>query len=797
MSSIFEGYSYDIFISYRQKDNKHDGWVTRFVDNLKGELESIFKEDISIYFDENPHDGLLDTHNVDKSLENKLKCLIFIPVVSQTYCDPKSYAWQNEFCAFNKTAKEDIIGREIKLSNGNVASRILPVKIHDLDTDDKAFLESEMGEVLRCVEFIYKSAGVNRPLRENEDHPQDNLNKTYYRDQINKVANAIKEIIVAIKIQTQNHEGVDKTRNEINSAPHKNRKLIIIARALAILALAAIGCIFIPKMFRPLEHIEKSIAVLPFINDSPDQGNGYFINGIMDEILNNLQKIKDFRVLSRTSTEQYRGITRPPIPKIAKALGVNYIIEGSGQKYGNKFVLRVQFIESKNERHIWGKSYNVEIKQTSDIINIQSEIAMMVAGELKTTITPEEKQWIEKTPTGNLSAYDFYQQGEEEMKKYSADINNEKALFKAEVLYKQSLKYDSAFAQAYTGLARIYWIKHYAKSYLSGNFLDSVLILTDRAILYNGQLAAAYWIKANYYYEKGEIEQAIKENNKAIKNNPNCWEAYLGNAHSYIDYDLVDYVKVLENYQKVLSINHGTNTPGILRGVGTFCSVYIGSKEKANYYFKEALRLDGDSLQHFNCLANEEMWSGDFKKAIELFNKSYARDSNQIGNLEAIGLCYLFMRQDKEVLKYYKKFAERTKARGGLNLYGNHRLGYGYWKNGFIKEAEQCFNEQKKYCEESIKLRRFYSYTGSANYDLAGICAFRGEKKKAYENLRLFNKPQICSSLWVTNINYDPMFDSIRSEPEFRQIVKNIETKHQAEYEKVRKWMDEQGQGQL
>jgi eukaryotic-like serine/threonine-protein kinase len=199
MSSIIEGYSYDIFISYRQKDNKHDGWVTEFVDNLKGELESTFKEDISIYFDENPHDGLLEIHSVDKSLDDKLRCLIFIPVISQTYCDSKSYAWQHEFCAFNKLAKADQIGRDIKLPSGNVTSRILPIKIHDLDPEDKALLENELEGVLRCIEFIYKSAGVNRPLRANEDHPHDNLNKTYYRDQINKVANAIKEIISGIK----------------------------------------------------------------------------------------------------------------------------------------------------------------------------------------------------------------------------------------------------------------------------------------------------------------------------------------------------------------------------------------------------------------------------------------------------------------------------------------------------------------------------------------------------------------------------------------------------------------------
>ena len=123
MLSILPNFEYDIFISYRHNDNR-SGWVTEFVKALQEELAATIKEPVSVYFDTTPHDGLLETHNVDKSLEGKLKCLIFIPILSQTYCDPKSFAWQHEFVAFNKLAKEDQFGRDIRLSNGNVASRI-------------------------------------------------------------------------------------------------------------------------------------------------------------------------------------------------------------------------------------------------------------------------------------------------------------------------------------------------------------------------------------------------------------------------------------------------------------------------------------------------------------------------------------------------------------------------------------------------------------------------------------------------------------------------------------------------
>ena len=194
MPSIIPRYEYDIFISYRHKDNKGEHWVTEFVNALRTELEATFKEDISIYFDENPHDGLLEIHNVDKSLEGKLRCLIFIPIISQTYCDPKSFAWLHEFCAFNRIAKEDKFGRDIRLNSGNIASRILPIRIHDLDVQDKSLIENELGGPLRSIDFIFKSPGVNRSLLP-VDNPEKNFNKTHYRDQINKVANGVKEII--------------------------------------------------------------------------------------------------------------------------------------------------------------------------------------------------------------------------------------------------------------------------------------------------------------------------------------------------------------------------------------------------------------------------------------------------------------------------------------------------------------------------------------------------------------------------------------------------------------------------
>lgn len=200
MASIIPGFEYDIFVSYRHNDNKYDGWVTEFVEKLNQELDATLKDKLSIFFDRNPQEGLRESHQVDESITNKIKSLIFIPIISQTYCDTNSFAWKQEFKVFRSESEHDRIGRNIKLPNGNFASRILPVKIHDIDVEDVKLLENELAGALRSIDFIYREAGVNRSLRPVDDELTVTSGRILYRNQINKLANAIKEIVQGIKL---------------------------------------------------------------------------------------------------------------------------------------------------------------------------------------------------------------------------------------------------------------------------------------------------------------------------------------------------------------------------------------------------------------------------------------------------------------------------------------------------------------------------------------------------------------------------------------------------------------------
>jgi TolB-like protein/Flp pilus assembly protein TadD len=511
MPSVIPGFEYDIFISYRHKDNKGGHWVTEFVDALRTELEATIKEDISIYFDENPHDGLLDTHNVDKSLEGKLKCLILIPIVSQTYCDTKSFAWQHEFCAFNKIAKKDSFGRDIKLANGNVASRILPIKIHNIDADDKALLESELDGALRSIEFIYKSSGVNRPLRSNEEHPDNNINHTIYRDQINKVANAIKEIIVAIGNPTSTKPVPSFRsfeRKNFERSGKKSKILAITGLSLLLVALTSYG-IFYFVLPHKIELPDKSIAVLPFQNLSGDPGQEYFSDGIAEEILNALTQVEDLKVAGRTSSFQFKG-KQVDLFDIGNKLKVSNILEGSVRKQGNRVKITAQLISIKDGYHLWSQQYE---RTLNDVFAIQEEIAIAITQKLKVTLLKDEKIEIGDRLTENTEAYDAYLRA-----RY---FWNKRELFESEKYFKNAIELDPSYAAAYAGLAETYVVFPYFRFGSPLEFMVKAEQAAEKAIQIDSSLAIPYAVLAfNNASYRWDSQKALFFFKKALRLNP-------------------------------------------------------------------------------------------------------------------------------------------------------------------------------------------------------------------------------------------------------------------------------------
>jgi TolB-like protein len=477
MSSIIEGYNYDIFISYRQKDNKYDGWVTEFVDNLKKELEATFKEEISVYFDINPHDGLLETYDVDASLKDKLKCLVFIPIISRTYCDPKSFAWEYEFKAFVEQASKDQFGLKVKLPNGNVASRVLPLRIYDLDVSDIKLCESILGSVLRGIEFIYKSAGVNRPLRSKEEKPQDNLNNTLYRDQINKVSNSIREIASGLK-------------GEPLEFSNERKEVITIVEKPTIK--------------------EKSIIVLPFENISPDPDQDYFSDGLTEEIITDLSHINDLLVISRSSAMTFKG-KKKKISEIAKEVHVHFVLEGSVRKEGNNLRITAQLIDGFNDSHIWAEKYSGTL---GDVFDIQVKVSRSISNALKLQLSPEETKRINKHNIDNIQVYVYYLKAIENINEFTEDSIN-KALkhlqIALEITGDNAILY-SCIAYAYFNLVNM-GIKQ-------GDYLEIAENYAQEALNYDPESSLAHTVLGYIDFFQGRMLKSLPSFKKALEINP-------------------------------------------------------------------------------------------------------------------------------------------------------------------------------------------------------------------------------------------------------------------------------------
>jgi len=234
------------------------------------------------------------------------------------------------------------------------------------------------------------------------------------------------------------------------SARRKNLiPLAVFGLVIAILA----GYFFIPRA--SARKLEKSIAVLPFDNFSAEKENAYFADGIQDDILTNLARIGDLKVISRTSVMPYRGQTHN-VREIGKALNVATILEGSVRREGKRVRINVQLIDASNDKHMWAQVYDREL---TDVFAIQSELAREIASALKATLSPDEQERIEKNPTQNGEAYLLHLQAHEI---FSRPDRHHDDLARVEALYEKAIELDPSFALAHARLAQVESWSYYA-----------------------------------------------------------------------------------------------------------------------------------------------------------------------------------------------------------------------------------------------------------------------------------------------------------------------------------------------
>src|SRR5438270_6071344 len=310
-------------------------------------------------------------------------------------------------------------------------------------------------------------------------------------------------------------EGI-KTTPSMASGGHRRRNVFLLAAAGLIVSVCA-GFFVLPRA--AAHKIDKSIAVLPFENLSDDKENAYFADGVQDDILTNLSKIGDLKVISRTSVMPYRGKLQN-LREIGKTLGVANILEGSVRRSGNKVRVNVQLIDASNDQHLWAEDYDGDL---SDVFKIQTDLATKIASALQAKLSPTEKEQLTRKPTEDSDAYLAFVQAHN----LNVSMEDYSRLQEGEQMYERAIKLDPKFALALARYSQLEsWIYHSFEPTPARK--QKAVDLAERALKLEPSLPEAHLARGfAYYYGDRNYEAALNELASAQRGLPNEGEAYL------------------------------------------------------------------------------------------------------------------------------------------------------------------------------------------------------------------------------------------------------------------------------
>jgi len=595
----------------------------------------------------------------------------------------------------------------------------------------------------------------------------------------------------------------EKPKEKILTKTRFFKKTIIFPLLFAIVAIIVLSVFFIQHTTK--RSIEKSIAVLPFVNDTPEIGNIY-MDGLREEIIYKLSLIGDIKIVSRTSSDQYRNSDKP-IKIIARELKVNYLLEGSSQTINGQTRIRMQLIEAKTDNHLWSKPFEREIND-ENIFEIQQEIAGLVSKYLKANISSSEKYLISKLETENKTAYSFYLDGMNYYNIYLKELNYE-SLKKAEIALKQAIQYDSIYARA---IYRLAWVLLQESKFGDTQVKrDSCIILVNKAIEINPLFSEAYSFKG--FLCQSNPKEATKAFNMAIRTGPDKPEGYqqFGNFCCNIG----EYSNTVKYSLKAIEVN-----PDPLVHDWTLINLNValssnGFFDVAAKYRNEYMVQHNNRMIYLNMQQSEAIMKKEYAESVKYGFLAYNLDSADLTTLEYLGQNYLFLRDFENALFYYKKYFELLKKQPyqpdfeneydfllrnnrhsnslGIDIFPLLNTTYLYGK----LQDKSKFEIHKKALLANIKKHLEYNTLWSQSklnyFELACIAAFLNENDKATDYLKELSKGKV-NPVWLLNYLMDhPMLEYLKNTPEFLKIRKKIKTNYQKEHSKTKQILADNG----
>lgn len=545
-----------------------------------------------------------------------------------------------------------------------------------------------------------------------------------------------------------------------------SKKLAGIIPVILLIALIIFNVAYNKDNFDPSE-IEKTIVVLPFFNESDDEENLYFCNGIMAGIRNNLAKIPEFSVVSRRSAEEYRN-SSTPLETIASELNVNYVVEGHVQRLGDRAIITAELIQAHDNKILWSEQYD---KNIAEVFSVQANVIEAITDKLETMLSSGLKAELNVPPTQDKLAYDHYLKAEEYRYKANFDLQEEEKwielLNKAKLSYELAIEKDSLFAKAFVGLAKTIFERK-ARYAFEENGLEEVYILTSKALDINPNLSEAYVTRGFYYFEIKAIEKAKKDLESALNLDPdnhavlnNLWRLY-SEEQNY-----TDALKVFERLKKRVETKADT-----LRVLAKYRFYYalMDDYETEQYYLDKIAELrPGFSNTQAWLYARTRQW----EKAIEHIKKHWIVENQQTNAW--LGAYYIEI-NNKEALKHYDAWYNQVEEQGinsWLSSRSYHRYGYVLIRDGQTEKGLQMVKKQLDLFEQLLKVDHVYDDLW-VYYDLIGVYALSGQTDKAFEMMDEFTRLKGWT-MWggmVDMAKIEKQFDTLRDDVRFKQWIR-------------------------
>jgi TolB-like protein/Flp pilus assembly protein TadD/DNA-binding winged helix-turn-helix (wHTH) protein len=391
----------------------------------------------------------------------------------------------------------------------------------------------------------------------------------------------------------------------------------------------------------PVEQVE-SIAVLPFLNMSDDSGNEYFSDGLSEEILNSLTRLRELKVAARTSSFYFKN-KDVDLPTIGLHLGVRHVLEGSVRRQGQQVRVTAQLIRADTGFHTWSETYDREVK---DVFGIQSDIARNVAQALELVLSSESGARLDRRATASLDAYEYYLQA----RGYLRNPLNESTLTSAETLFEKALAIDVDYAEAHAGLCDTY-LSGYERS-RSTELFEKAERACHRALTLDSSAGDVYTALGNLYRNSGQYHKAEQGFERAITLNASAGDAYDGLAQTYKEQNRLDEAE--SAFRRAIEIQ-----PRFWRGhlaMGNFL-FSAGRWAEASEYFRRVTDLTPDNSVGYLNLGATYYMLGDYENAAIAWRHSADLSPSQSAYAN-IGSSYFFLGRFQEAIEMYQRATE-------------------------------------------------------------------------------------------------------------------------------------------